>query len=224
MRLKVNEYYFHSMTGYYKLSLDTLESILKDGYIKSIKDIDSSVTATSGMHKPNEICLAEYTNAKVVDTQSAFSLFVATSPTLILDREIETFKPIITPGINFTDEELASGKYSNIYDEVRTTNAIATSHIKGVSFPVTELLNDNFKYLFYTDELIYHLTTSGIGGFLFSSIAASGDISSRFAKRSFLMKILKEIRMMLKYYDTRVPIYDFHQEDGEPVFELLKRR
>lgn len=221
MTLNVNEYYFHSMTGHYKLSLDTLDSILSSGYIKSVKEMDFD--KTYGMHKPNEICLTEYTDAKVADTASAFDLFVSTSPTLILDKDIEVYKPIVLPSRVISNSILSSGNYTNIYDEVRCNSSIPTSHIMGVAFPLTELLTDEFKYLFYTNELVYDLTTMGFDGFLASALMCDKKISN-FSKKINLKRILKLLRKILKENDMRVPIYDFYQKEGEPVFELLKRR
>lgn len=223
MTLNVNEHYFHSMTGHYRFSLNTLSSILESGYIKSIKEIDPTTSKTYGMHRTDEICLSEYTNAKVSDTTSAFSLFVATSPTLILDKDIKTYKPFVWPSGQLTDAMLASGEYTNIYDEVRTNISVATSHIVGLSFPLTELLKDDFRYLFYTNEMFFNLATSGVNEFFVNAIMNEITTPSSYFKTRRLRRILNQIRAVLKEHKTDIPIYDFHQEDEQPVFELLRR-
>lgn len=223
MRLNVNEYFFHSINGCYNLSLSKLSSILESGYIKSMRDLEGEDAISDGMHRANEICLAEYTNAKVSGAISAFDIFASISPTLILDKDIETSKPIVIPSIEVDEADVSSGRYTNIYDEVRTTNAISTSHIKGISFPITSLLLDDFKYLFFTDDFLFSLATMGFGELLAGSMVIDPKLSY-FRKERNLKKMMNYMRKVLKKYDKRVPIYDYYESNGEPVFELIKRR
>jgi hypothetical protein len=206
--MNFKDYYLHAIhnngsTFNGEKSLKVLESILKDGQLKSLRLRGITDEKNGGWNGLDYISLCDFEcttnvprdNAAILSEYNAYKTYIINSISFIISKEgINAIKPIIVPPIIF-DYNLMyemtylgnskKSRYSDLFDEVHVKNQISLNHVIGMAIPIAYMINETPRSSIYMKKKEH-----------------------RFFERKDLIEFLNQIKELLKTYSIPSNLYD----------------
>lgn len=224
-KLIVNQYYFHSIIHGYEKSLETIESIIKDGYIKSPSS--RGLEQRKSCCKSTEICLAEkIKNKDKKKYVSCMDIYLPRLTTFVIDKQVKKTVKIIRPRIITTEEAFNNyGKFdnaTNLCDELRAVGDISLEYVKGISVPYNGLINDPYFFFTFFDEQVLMDSYNGVhDSSLLKSIRAEfSDEKHMLQRKEYVEAFIVELSSKVNKNGLNIPLYNY---DSSNPHQLVKR-